>query len=85
MMMLVEEGKMSLDDPISKYIPDAPAIWKDITIRHLLTHTSGITEQSRHKIDLRPDYTEDELLKIAGASARLSARRQSGATAIPDT
>lgn len=30
-MMLVEEGKMSLDDPIGKYIPEAPAIWKDIT------------------------------------------------------
>src|SRR5437870_1609445 len=41
-MMLVEEGKMSLDDHINKYIPDAPDIWKAITLRHLLTHTSGI-------------------------------------------
>ena len=42
-MMLVEEGKLSLDDPISKYIADAPAIWQGITLRHLMTHTSGLS------------------------------------------
>ncbi|HEY7546928.1 MAG TPA: serine hydrolase [Blastocatellia bacterium] len=62
-MMLVEEGKMSLTDPISKYIPDAPAIWKDITIRHLLTHTSGISNKLYDQINMRQDYTEDELVK----------------------
>ena len=41
-MMLVEEGKVSLDDKITKYFPDAPQTWKRITIRHLLSHTSGI-------------------------------------------
>src|SRR5262249_16263072 len=35
-MMMVEEGRMSLDDRISKYISNAPATWKDITLRHLL-------------------------------------------------
>ncbi len=62
-MMLVEEGKMSLDDHISKYIPEAPAIWKDITLRHLLTHTSGISNRIYEKINMRQDYTEDELIK----------------------
>lgn len=62
-MMLVEENKMSLDDHISKYIPDAPAIWKDITIRHLLTHTSGISNGLYAQINMRQDYTEDELVK----------------------
>jgi CubicO group peptidase (beta-lactamase class C family) len=62
-MMLVEEGKLSLDDHIGKHIPDAPATWKDITLRHLLTHTSGISNSLYQKIDLRQDYTEDELLK----------------------
>lgn len=62
-MILVEEGKMSLDDHISKYIPDAPAIWKDITLRHLLTHTSGISNRIYEKINMRQDYTEDELIK----------------------
>ena len=41
-MMLVEEGKISLDDKITKYFPDAPQAWNQITIRHLLNHTSGI-------------------------------------------
>ncbi|MCA1600284.1 MAG: beta-lactamase family protein [Acidobacteria bacterium] len=41
-MMLVEEGKVSLDDKITKYFPEAPETWHRITVRHLLTHTSGI-------------------------------------------
>jgi len=41
-MMLVEEGKIHLDDSITKYFPEAPEAWRGITIRHLLTHTSGI-------------------------------------------
>src|SRR5215510_13803892 len=65
-MMLVEEGRMSLDDHISKYVPNAPAIWKDITLRHLLTHTSGISNRIYSQINMRQDYSEDELVeKIA--------------------
>lgn len=66
-MMLVEEGKMSLDDPISKYINDAPDIWKAITLRHLLTHTSGISNRLYEQINMRQDYTEDELVKKIAA------------------
>jgi CubicO group peptidase (beta-lactamase class C family) len=60
-MMLVQENKLSLDDRISKYFPDVPASWKDITIYHLLTHTSGLGDYPP-EIDLKRDYTEDELL-----------------------
>ncbi len=41
-MMLVEQGKVRLDDGIRKYFPEAPEAWNPITIRHLLSHTSGI-------------------------------------------
>lgn len=41
-MMLQERGKLSVNDPISKYLTDCPESWKSITIRHLLTMTSGI-------------------------------------------
>ena len=41
-MMLVEDGKIRLGDSIAKYFPEAPEAWRDITIRHLLSHTSGI-------------------------------------------
>lgn len=59
-MMLVEEGKLSLDDKITKYFADAPDTWSNITIRHLLSHTSGMTDYPQD-FDLRRDYTEDQL------------------------
>jgi CubicO group peptidase (beta-lactamase class C family) len=58
---------MSLDDRIGKYIPDAPATWQNITLRHLLTHTSGISTALYNHISLRQDYTEDELVKEIAA------------------
>lgn len=65
-MMLVEEGKINLDDKISKYFADAPESWRDITVRHLLTHTAGTTDYPRD-FDFRRAYTEAELLERAGA------------------
>src|SRR5580658_8056329 len=69
-MMLVEEGKVGLDDPVQKYFPDAPDSWKNIKIRNLLSHTSGLGEYEngpRTKPDgpfyLRLDMNEDELYK----------------------
>ncbi len=62
-MMLVEEGKIGLDDSITKYFPEAPATWRPVTIRHLLTHTGGFTDYPKD-FDFRKDYKEDDLLKI---------------------
>ena len=65
-MMLVDEGKLGLDDHISRFFPGAPATWQDITVRHLLTHTSGIKDwEGKTDIDYRRDYTEDELVQVA--------------------
>jgi CubicO group peptidase (beta-lactamase class C family) len=41
-MILQERGKLKVDDPVSKYLDDAPKAWDGITIHHLLSHTSGI-------------------------------------------
>ncbi len=41
-LMLAEQGKLSLDDPISRHLPYSPEHWKDITVHHLLNHTSGL-------------------------------------------
>src|SRR2546427_6381174 len=41
-MLLVEEGKVQLDDQVAWHLPRAPETWKAITVRHLLTHTSGL-------------------------------------------
>jgi CubicO group peptidase (beta-lactamase class C family) len=70
-MMLVEEGKVGLDDSLPKYFPGAPASWRGITIRNLLSHTSGLADYASDSntapgapINLRADYTEDQLVRI---------------------
>jgi len=62
-MMLVEEGKVALDDPLTKYFPDAPTTWKKVTIRQLLSHTAGFGDYPKD-FDMRKDWTEDEELKL---------------------
>jgi CubicO group peptidase (beta-lactamase class C family) len=41
-LLLEERGKLNINDPVKKYVPDAPPTWEKITIFHVLTHTSGI-------------------------------------------
>jgi CubicO group peptidase (beta-lactamase class C family) len=41
-LLLAQEGKLSVDDKISKYLKGTPPGWSEISIRHLLTHTSGL-------------------------------------------
>ena len=41
-LLLAERGVLSLDDPISRRLGDCPPAWRDITLHHLLTHSSGL-------------------------------------------
>src|SRR6185437_5741569 len=61
-MLLVEDGKLRLDESIRKYLPEAPQTWAPITIRDLLNHTSGLP--STPDGEFRRDYTDEELLGI---------------------
>ena len=45
-MLLAQDGKLSVDDKVSRYFPDAPETWNAITIRHLLTHTAGLIREA---------------------------------------
>ena len=54
-LLLEERGKLKIDDPVKKYMPDAPAAWDKITIFHVLTHTSGIPNFTGF-----PDYDSRE-------------------------
>lgn len=65
-MKEVERGRLNLNDPISKYITGFPASWRPITIRHLLTHTSGIPNVG-DDFDFKLEYTDDALIKSAAA------------------
>jgi len=66
-MMLVEEGKIGLDEKISKYLDGTPDAWKEVTVRHLLTHTSGIhgyTEVGDFMALARNPHTQAEIVKL---------------------
>jgi CubicO group peptidase (beta-lactamase class C family) len=52
-MTLVDDGKLSLDDTVSKYIPEFGADKSDITVRHLFAHTSGLPPEARCRNDKR--------------------------------
>jgi len=54
-LLLEERGKLKVDDPIKKYLPDAPVAWDKITIFNLLTHTAGIPNFTSF-----PDYASTE-------------------------
>ena len=64
-MLLVQDGKLSLDDTLGRFFPEAPAAWQRIRVRHLLTHTSGLPDYTSGTIDYRRDYTEEELASFA--------------------
>ena len=64
-LKLVEQGKLRLDDPISKYFPDYPAAGRTVTLEQLLTHTSGIrsaTDMPAWYPHMREDWTVSELI-----------------------
>jgi CubicO group peptidase (beta-lactamase class C family) len=65
-MMLVEAGKVGLEDPLTRYFPEAPVAWKQVTVRELLSHTAGFTDYPQD-FDMRKDYTEAQLLKMIEA------------------
>ncbi|HET6861531.1 MAG TPA: serine hydrolase domain-containing protein [Pyrinomonadaceae bacterium] len=69
-MLLVQDGKISLEDPISKYFDGLPESWQAITIRQLLSHTSGIKDHFRDypffppaKMDRKLEYTDAEFIR----------------------
>ncbi|MFT5452727.1 MAG: CubicO group peptidase (beta-lactamase class C family) [Enterobacterales bacterium] len=64
-LMLAQEGKLSLDDDLLKYVPDYPVHDQKITIKNLLSHTSGIFNYTNMKEWLpvwRKDYSVDEMI-----------------------
>jgi CubicO group peptidase (beta-lactamase class C family) len=56
-LLLEEQGKLAVTDPVSKHIPEAPESWSGVTIHHLLTHTSGIPSFTS-----LPDYPKTNAL-----------------------
>ncbi len=68
-MQLVEQGKIGLDDEMTKYLPDYPTQGNRVTVRHLLTHTSGIKSYTSlgpkfWSESSRLDLTNDQMLAL---------------------
>ena len=67
-LMLVEDGKLSLDGKITGILPGLPAAWEPVTVRHLLSHTSGIKSYTdvfgEKKVPDSQVFTRDEILAL---------------------
>jgi D-alanyl-D-alanine carboxypeptidase len=63
-MLLVQDGKLALGDRIDKFVTDVPQPWRNITIRHLLTHTSGLPREAP-AADLSKSQPDLDLIRSA--------------------
>lgn len=67
-LKLTQDGKLSIDDKISKYLTNTPIAWSNITVRHLLTHTSGICNYTGHDgFELTKHLTQAQFIKALAA------------------
>lgn len=67
-LLLAQDGKLSVDDPITRYLPAAPPAWDHITLRHLLTHTSGLKSYTGLKgFALRRHLTQAQFIRAIAA------------------
>ncbi len=63
-MMLAQEKKLGLDDKLSIHFPNTPDTWSQITIRHLLTMTSGIKDYNQPLGSSREDFDHEKLWSV---------------------
>ncbi|MCI0745418.1 MAG: beta-lactamase family protein [Verrucomicrobia subdivision 3 bacterium] len=66
-MLLIQDGKLKLDDRLSRFYTNSPAAWSNVSVAHLIYHTSGIKSYTGLKDffkTLRKDYTPDELIGL---------------------
>jgi CubicO group peptidase (beta-lactamase class C family) len=73
-MLLAQRGRLNLDDAVPQYLPDAPASWANITIRQLLSHTSGLV---RDPLDYHP-YTEQQPVAVIRSASSLPLQSKPG-------
>jgi CubicO group peptidase (beta-lactamase class C family) len=72
-MLLVEEGKLSLDDKVTRLLPGLPGAWNDVSVRHCLTHTSGLPDLFSSPCDFEPVApTWNEAMKILASRPLVS-------------
>lgn len=64
-MLLVQDGKLKLDDPIAPFLPEAKGMWDGITLRQVMQQRSGIADYEQfNSIDLKQDFTDEQLIAL---------------------
>lgn len=68
-LMLEQQGKLKLTDPLRMHLPDCPPAWADVTLHHLLSHTSGVPEHTTAGLmfdsgKLARPYTPDKIVEL---------------------
>src|SRR5688500_3043440 len=81
-MLLAQDGRLSLDDDIRKHLPELPDYGHRITIRHLLTHTSGLRDQWELLFMARGRFEEN---RITNADVLEIVARQKSLNFVPGT
>lgn len=65
-MMLVQSGKVNLDEKASHYLPGLPAAWAEVRVRNLLNHTAGIPDyMSAPGLVWKQDYSDEQIIDLA--------------------
>ena len=65
-MMLVQRGKVNLEEKVSHYLPGLPAAWADVRVRNLLNHTAGIPDyMSAPGLVWKLDYRYEQIIDLA--------------------
>ena len=82
-LLLARDGKLSLDDPVRKYIPELPDYGAPLTIRHMLTHTSGLRDWG--SVAGIAGWPRDDARLHARARARHRQSRQKALNFTPGT
>ncbi len=73
-MLLATDGKLDLDDPITRYLPELPSAYASVVVRRLLSHTAGVIRDGMDGYWKAPpaiarDYSREEMLELIGAAS----------------
>jgi CubicO group peptidase (beta-lactamase class C family) len=83
-LLLQEQGALSVQDSLATWLPTCPAAWKPIMLHHLLTHTSGLVHvDDLPELDFSAPYTQEDLRRLFQQPRSSSPLARAGPTAVP--